>query len=238
MPAVLVVEDESAIAELIAINLRHAGFEVTLAENADQAQMAVDAVLPDLVLLDWMLPGASGVDFTRRLRSDERTRTVPIIMLTARSEEPDKIAGLESGADDYLAKPFSVLELQARVKALLRRGALNRPAVENRTRLHFDGLQIDIERRQVLREARDQWLCVDLTSTEFDLLLYLAQQPGKVFNRSQLLNDIWGYHHEAYEHTVNSHINRLRNKIEVNAAEPRYVRTVWGVGYKFMSEDL
>ncbi len=233
---IIVVEDQVDIANLVRINIEMLGYSVVSSANLSQAKSILEQRHCDLMILDLGLPDGDGLDFCRHLRRG--SNTIPILMLTARTSELERVDGLESGADDYLAKPFSVLELQARVKALLRRGALNRPAVENRTRLHFDGLQIDIERRQVLREARDQWLCVDLTSTEFDLLLYLAQQPGKVFNRSQLLNDIWGYHHEAYEHTVNSHINRLRNKIEVNAAEPRYVRTVWGVGYKFMSEDL
>lgn len=233
---IIVVEDQVDIANLVRINIEMLGYSVVPSANLSQAKSILEQRHCDLMILDLGLPDGDGLDFCRHLRRG--SNTIPILMLTARTSELERVDGLESGADDYLAKPFSVLELQARVKALLRRGALNRPAVENRTRLHFDGLQIDIERRQVLREARDQWLCVDLTSTEFDLLLYLAQQPGKVFNRSQLLNDIWGYHHEAYEHTVNSHINRLRNKIEVNAAEPRYVRTVWGVGYKFMSEDL
>ena len=153
-------------------------------------------------------------------------------MLTARTSELERVEGLEIGADDYLAKPFSVLELQARIKALLRRSLLNVAPEAQSARLTFDELCIDIAMREVQHAGR----LIELTSTEFDLLIYMARHPGKVFNREQLLSEVWGYHHEGYEHTVNSHINRLRSKLELDPAQPRFVRTVWGIGYKFMAE--
>ncbi len=233
---IIVVEDRNDIANLVRINLEMLNFEVSLCANLAQARKLLEHQPCDLLILDLGLPDGDGVEFCRQLRSQQRH--IPILMLTARTSELERVEGLESGADDYLTKPFSILELQARAKALLRRGALNRPQAQQATRLQFDGLHIDTERREVLKENNTRWNPITLTSTEFDLLLHLAQHPGKVFNRAQLLSDIWGYQHEGYEHTVNSHINRLRNKIEDNAAEPRYVKTVWGVGYKFMSEGL
>ena len=233
---IIVVEDRNDIANLVRINLEMLNFEVSLCANLAQARKLLEHQPCDLLILDLGLPDGDGLEFCRQLRSQQRH--IPILMLTARTSELERVEGLESGADDYLTKPFSILELQARAKALLRRGALNRPQSQQATRLHFDGLHIDTERREVLKENNARWNSITLTSTEFDLLLHLAQHPGKVFNRTQLLSDIWGYQHEGYEHTVNSHINRLRNKIEDNAAEPRYVKTVWGVGYKFMSEGL
>jgi DNA-binding response OmpR family regulator len=232
MSRILVVEDEMAIAELIAINLRHAGHEVAIAADAEQASAEVNAVLPDLVVLDWMLPGQSGLSLARRWRADARTQGLPVIMLTARGEESDKVAGLDAGADDYLTKPFSMAELLARVKALLRRADLLRQAQKQThgagSVLRNGELEIQVSRR----EARVRGQAVELTALEFDLLLYFAQHPGHVFSRAQLLDAVWGYSHEGYEHTVTTHINRLRAKLEADPMRPLLILTVRGAGYK------
>lgn len=221
MPAVLVVEDESAIAELIAINLRHAGFEVTLAENADQAQMAVDAVLPDLVLLDWMLPGQSGVALARRWRGEARTKELPIIMLTARADESDKVAGLDAGADDYLTKPFSTQELLARIRAVLRR----RVPEALDSAVEVGGLRLDPSTRRVSRNGVD----LKLGPTEFRLLHFLMTHPERVHSRAQLLDRVWGDHVFIEERTVDVHVKRLRESL--GEAAPM-VETVRGAGYR------
>lgn len=223
MAAVLVVEDEMAIAELIAINLRHAGFEVTLAENADQALVAVDGVLPDLVLLDWMLPGQSGVALARRWRADARTRDLPIIMLTARADETDKVAGLDAGADDYLTKPFSTQELLARIRAVLRRRmpeALD-AAVE------LGGLRLDPSTRRVSRDGAE----VKLGPTEFRLLHFLMTHPERVHSRAQLLDRVWGDHVFIEERTVDVHVKRLREALQP-AQCAHMIETVRGAGYR------
>ena len=190
MSSVLVVEDESAIAELIAINLRHAGFEVTVAADADQAQTAVDRVLPDLVLLDWMLPGQSGIVLAKRWRSDARTREMPVIMLTARAEEADKITGLDAGADDYLTKPFSTRELMARIRAVLRRKA---PEALD-TAVEVAGLKLDPATRRVTRRVGNEGREIKLGPTEFRLLHFLMTHPERVHSRAQLLDRVWGDH--------------------------------------------
>jgi len=223
MPTILVVEDEIAIAELIALNLRHAGFEVTLAETAEQAQAAVDAVLPDLVLLDWMLPGQSGVAMARRWRADERTRALPIIMLTARAEETDKVAGLDAGADDYLTKPFSTQELLARIRALLRRRlpeALD-SAVE------MAGLVLDPATRRVTRAGVE----LKLGPTEFRLLHFFMTHPERVHSRGQLLDRVWGDHVFIEERTVDVHVKRLREALQP-AQCAQMIETVRGAGYR------
>jgi two-component system alkaline phosphatase synthesis response regulator PhoP len=227
---IIVVEDQLDIANLVRINIEMLGHTVTLCHTVSAAHTAVDADNCALLVLDLGLPDGDGLHFCRQLRAQKKT--FPVLMLTARTSELERVEGLEIGADDYLAKPFSVLELQARVKALLRRSALNITPEAPSPRLQFDELCIDIARREVHHASR----LIDLTSTEFDLLVYLARHPGKVFNREQLLSEVWGYHHEGYEHTVNSHINRLRSKLEIDPAQPRFVRTVWGVGYKFTAE--
>ena len=227
---IIVVEDQLDIANLVRINIGMLGHAVTLCPNLLSAHKAVELGNCSLLVLDLGLPDGDGLNFCRQLRAQKKT--FPILMLTARTSELERVEGLEIGADDYLAKPFSVLELQARIKALLRRSALNTAPEVPSPRLEFDELSIDIAKRIVQHARR----VIDLTSTEFDLLVYLARHPGKVFNREQLLSAVWGYHHEGYEHTVNSHINRLRSKLEIDPAQPRYVRTVWGVGYKFVAE--
>ncbi len=182
----------------------------------------------DLVIIDIMLPGIDGLEVCREIRKS--SHYVPILMLTAKSSEIDRVLGLEIGADDYLTKPFSIAELVARAKALLRRAAaLGTKTEEEDPMLNIGGLSIDMVRRKVVVDERD----VELTAKEFDLLVHFANHPGRVYTRSQLLSDVWGYGHDGYQHTVNSHINRLRGKIESDPANPNYILTVWGVGYKF-----
>jgi len=227
MSQVLVVEDESAIAELISINLRHAGYEVVVAASADAAQQAIDRVLPDLVVLDWMLPGQSGLQLAKRWRSESRSKALPIIMLTARSEEPDKIAGLDAGADDYLTKPFSTQELLARIRALLRRRAPEAldAAVE------VAGLRLDPATRRVTRRVGGDLREVKVGPTEFRLLHFFMTHPERVHSRAQLLDRVWGDHVFIEERTVDVHVKRLREALTpVNGAQ--LVETVRGAGYR------
>jgi len=227
---VLIVEDEPDIARLVREHLADVGCDAVVAADAAQARARFAAGDLDLVVLDRMLPDGDGLALCGEFR--RAAATLPILMLTAKSTELDRVVGLEVGADDYLVKPFSVAELQARVKALLRRVEALREvaaAPPHDERLEHDGLEIDVQRRAVHVAGEP----VELTAREFDLLLFFARHPGRVFSRMQLLDKVWGYNHEGYEHTVNSHINRLRAKIEPQPARPRYVLTVWGVGYKF-----
>jgi two-component system phosphate regulon response regulator PhoB len=229
MPTVLVVEDESAIGELIAINLRHAGFDVTLAENAEQATVAVDAVLPDLVLLDWMLPGQTGVALARRWRADARTRELPIIMLTARADETDKVAGLDAGADDYLTKPFSTQELLARIRAVLRR----RVPEALDTAVEVGGLKLDPSTRRVSRNGVD----LKLGPTEFRLLHFFMTHPERVHSRAQLLDRVWGDHVFIEERTVDVHVKRLREAL-LPARCASMIETVRGAGYRLSQQTV
>ena len=223
MSRILVVEDESAIAELISINLRHAGFEVTLAASADQAQYEVDRVLPDLVVLDWMLPGQSGLALARQWRSASRTKELPIIMLTARAEETDKVSGLDAGADDYLTKPFSTNELLARIRAVLRRKA---PEALDAV-VEVGALSMDPSTRRVSREGAE----IKLGPTEFRLLHFFMTHPERVHSRSQLLDRVWGDHVFIEERTVDVHVKRLREALDkVQCA--RMIETVRGAGYR------
>ncbi|GAB4345840.1 MAG: response regulator transcription factor [Gammaproteobacteria bacterium] len=227
---VLVVEDSPDIARLVKLHLADVHCDADIAASGEEALERFEPGKYDLVVLDLMLPGEiDGLQVCRELRA--QPGFVPILMLTARSAELDRVLGLEMGADDYLTKPFSIPELQARTKALLRRtDALTRSqATPDEERIEIDGLVIDVPRRQVTLSGEP----VNLTAKEFDLLLFFARHPGRVFSRMQLLDQVWGYSHDGYEHTVNSHINRLRAKIEADPAKPRYVLTVWGVGYKF-----
>ena len=209
MSLILVVEDESAIAELITINLRHAGFEVAVAADADTAQRAIDRILPDLVLLDWMLPGQSGVQLARRWRADARTRHLPLIMLTARAEEADKITGLDAGADDYLTKPFSTKELLARIRAVLRRKA---PEALD-TAVEVSGLRLDPATHRVTRRMDEDLREVKIGPTEFRLLHFLMTHPERVHSRAQLLDRVWGDHVFIEERTVDVHVKRLREAL-------------------------
>ena len=225
MPAtILVVEDEPAIQELISAALQHAGHRVMRAYSAEEAVPLVNGTLPDVVLLDWMLPGTSGIEFARRLRGDERTRDLPVIMLTARGEEQDKVAGLEAGADDYLTKPFSPRELVARIKAVLRRRApqMTEDCVE------VEGLRIDPVTHRVT--AKGQTL--DLGPTKFRLLHFFMTHQERVFNRTMLLDQVWGDHVFVEERTVDVHIRRLRAVLE-STGHDRLIQTVRGSGYRF-----
>ena len=229
---VLVVEDQQDIADLIAMHVRDLGLRVDCVNDGPSGYEAAASGRYDLVVLDVMLPGRDGMDIVRSLRMD-RNR-IPVLMLTARTGEIDRVLGLELGADDYLAKPFSVPELQARVKALLRRAELSRAPepTETNERLKVGELSID----PIAREVRLAGESVPLTAKEFDLLLHFARHPGRAFTRMQLLDAVWGTTFEGYEHNVNTHINRLRGKIESDPANPRYVLTVRGVGYRFTEE--
>jgi two-component system phosphate regulon response regulator PhoB len=223
MSRILVVEDEAAIAELVSINLRHAGHEVTLAETADQAQAAVDGALPDLVLLDWMLPGRSGLSLAKQWRADPRTRALPVIMLTARAEEADRVAGLDAGADDYLSKPFSTSELMARIRAVLRRKAPE--ALDDA--VEVAGLRLDPSTRRVTFGGRE----VKVGPTEFRLLHFFMTHPERVHSRAQLLDRVWGDHVFIEERTVDVHVKRLREALApVNCAA--MIETSRGAGYR------
>ncbi len=228
----LLVEDDAHIADLLALHLRDEGMEVVHCARGDDGLRQLEQGGWDALVLDLMLPGVDGLEICRRARA--MTRYTPIIIISARASEVHRILGLEIGADDYLAKPFSVLELVARVKALLRRvDALARNARLDAGSLTVGGLEID----PLAREARLHGARLDLTPREFDLLYFFARQPGKVFSRMDLLNAVWGYQHEGYEHTVNTHINRLRAKVETDPASPRRILTVWGRGYRFAATE-
>jgi DNA-binding response OmpR family regulator len=230
---VLIVEDELELANVIKRQLEDLSCIVQLAFNGDAGLRVAESSSLDLILLDIMLPGMDGLEVCRRLRA--RRVYTPVLMLTARATETDKVLGLEMGADDYLTKPFSVAELTARIKAIFRRvDALSEQARGAQQPLRFgDTFSIDPRSREVLLRGR----ALALTHKEFDLLLHFAQNPGRVYSRAQLLDAIWGYAHEGYEHAINCHINRLRAKIEMDPARPRFLQTVWGVGYKFVAED-
>jgi DNA-binding response OmpR family regulator len=229
---VLVVEDDPDIGRLVTLQLSELGCETTLIADGVSALAEAQAGRYDLVILDLMLPRLDGLEICRRLRA--REIHTPILMLTAKSTELDRVLGLELGADDYLTKPFSMLELAARVKAVFRRAEHHEAAAQSvqsagDTKIDAGRLQINLQRHEVHVEGR----LVDLTAKEFELLVYFARSPGRVHTRLQLLDQVWGYSHSGYEHTVNSHINRLRNKIEPDPANPQHIQTVWGVGYKF-----
>jgi two-component system phosphate regulon response regulator PhoB len=224
MPAnILVVEDEPAIQELLALNLEHAGHHVLRARDAEQAGELVRHALPDLILLDWMLPGQSGANFARKLRQDERTKLVPIIMLTARGQEQDKVAGLDAGADDYVTKPFSPRELLARIKAVLRRRA---PELTDEP-IEISGLKLDPATHRVSAQGTQ----LELGPTEFRLLHFLMAHPERVHSRTHLLDQVWGDHVFVEERTVDVHIRRLRKALEPTGHD-RLVETVRGSGYR------
>ncbi|CAM8622619.1 OmpR Response regulators consisting of a CheY-like receiver domain and a winged-helix DNA-binding domain [Burkholderiales bacterium] len=225
---ILVVEDEPAIAELLSVNLGFAGHKVLVAENAEIAQSIVEAQLPDLILLDWMLPGMSGVRYARKLRTDERTKEIPIIMLTARTDEGDKVEGLETGADDYITKPFSPKELMARIKAVMRRRA---PQLTNDT-VEIGGLRLDPATHRLWGTVDGQAVALDLGPTEFRLLHFFMTHAERVHSRAQLLDQVWGDHVFVEERTVDVHIRRLRKALEPTGHD-RLIETVRGSGYRF-----
>ena len=228
---ILLVEDDQDIATLLRLNLQDEGYQIVHEADGNQALIQLEKQSWDAVILDLMLPGVDGLEICRRIR--QMTRYLPVIIISARTSETHRVLGLEMGADDYLPKPFSVLELIARVKALFRR----QEAMGQNIRLESGSISchgLDIE--PLSREVRLRGEPVELTPREFDLLYWFARHPGEVFSRLSLLDRVWGYQHEGYEHTVNTHINRLRIKIERDPAEPEIILTVWGKGYKFATE--
>lgn len=230
---ILLVEDDREIVELLIIHLRDLGCDVTAVSTGLEGLAAAREKKYDLIILDVMLPGLNGMDVCQKIRQTDRH--IPILMLTARSEEIDKVIGLEIGADDYMTKPFSVREFIARVKVIFRRGEdheLAVPARPSSSVLTYGSLTIDIDKRKVtLNNVR-----IELSPKEFDLITLLASNPGRSYSRKGLLNLVWGYDFEGYEHTVNSHINRLRGKIENDVSKPTFILTTWGVGYRFNEE--
>ncbi len=226
---ILIIEDDKDIAHLVELHLKDSGHDATVASDGHSGLDLALSKPFDLIILDLLLPGIDGIEICRRVRA--ASTTIPILMLTSRTSELDRVLGLELGADDYLTKPFSIRELLARVKALFRREEALRTEASVKTQkvVNAGGLVIDGEKRKVLHKGQP----VLLTAKEFDLLLQFAQHPGRVYTRMELLDLVWGYGYEGYEHTVNSHINRLRAKIEEDPARPRYIVSVRGVGYKF-----
>ena len=232
MKSVLIVEDDLEIVSLLQIHLKDLGCKILIENNGTAGLIKAINENPDLIILDVMLPEMDGIEVCKNIRANKINS--PVMMLTSRSEEIDKVLGLEVGADDYLTKPFSVREFIARVKAIFRRQRIGNleQSVDNNRILQFDTLFIDIEMRKVLLQGER----VELSPKEFELLVLLSSNPGKSYDRSKLLNMIWGYDFHGYEHTVNSHINRLRSKIEPDMGKPKYILTTWGVGYKFNDE--
>lgn len=230
MPKVLVIEDDIEIINLLEIHLKDLSCEVVKAMDGMKGLELSKSENPDLVILDIALPKMDGIEVCQKIRINQNT---PIIMLTAKSEEIDRVLGLEVGADDYITKPFSIREFIARVKAIFRRTKLIKESITHDSiRLSFDDLSIDIEKRKVQIGSNR----IELSPKEFELLILMAGHPGKSYSRSDLLKLIWGYDFDGYEHTVNSHINRLRAKIEPDMAQPKFILTTWGVGYKFNEE--
>lgn len=226
---ILLVEDDDDIADLLDLHLSDEGHRVETVGDGDEGlERALEGGY-DLIVLDIMLPGTDGFDICRRLRQEQCP--TPILMVTAKTEEVDKVLGLELGADDYITKPFSIREVLARVKAIFRRVEVDQEAQQedDAVPIELGGLVVEPEKRKVLVDGEP----VDLTSKEFELLLLFAQNPGRAYSRDELLDEVWGYQYSGYSHTVNTHINRLRNKIEPNPSDPRYVKTVWGMGYRF-----
>ena len=230
MKQILIIEDDPEIIRLLEIHLTDLIYSTAKAtDGALGLKMALENDY-DLIILDLTLPSMDGVEVCKRLR---KTKNTPIIMLTAKSEEIDRVLGLEIGADDYMTKPFSIRELLARIKAVMRRTDVKAKSEKDSSSISVEGMHIDIDKRKVLLDDQR----IELSPKEFELLVLMASNPGRNYTRTELLNIIWGYNFEGYEHTVNSHINRLRAKIESDMANPTYILTTWGVGYKF-NEDI
>ena len=230
MKNILIIEDDPEIIKLLEIHLTDLIYTTSKAMDGEIGlRMALENDY-DLIILDLTLPSMDGVEVCKKLRTKKNT---PIIMLTAKSEEIDRVLGLEIGADDYMTKPFSIRELLARIKAVMRRSGTKNSEPKDSSTISVEGLHIDVDKRKVLLEEKK----VELSPKEFELLVLMASNPGRNYTRTELLNMIWGYNFEGYEHTVNSHINRLRAKIESDMAKPNYILTTWGVGYKF-NEDI
>jgi two-component system, OmpR family, alkaline phosphatase synthesis response regulator PhoP len=227
--SILIIEDDRDIAELIRLNLSEQGYRAEVKHNGPAGLERALEENWSLVVLDIMLPGMDGFEVCKSIRSSNRS--MPVLMLTAKTDELDKVLGLELGADGYMTKPFGIRELLARVKSIFRRIEVDREQNSSKTyrELTFGDLQIFPEKRKVL--LRD--VSLELTTKEFELLLLFAENPGRAYSRQELLDVVWGYQYSGYSHTVNSHINRIRNKIEDNSSEPRYIKTVWGLGYRF-----
>lgn len=230
MKNILMIEDDVSIVELAEIHLKDIHCEVTKAHNGTDGLRYATKNKYDLIILDIMLPDIDGIEICKRIRAEKNF--TPIMMLTARSEEIDKIIGLETGADDYLTKPFSVREFIARVKAIIRRTEIGNSEKASEEIITCAELSIDPQKRKVTVNGNK----IELTPKEFDLLYLFMSNPGKSYSRENLLNLVWGYEFSGYEHTVNSHINRLRTKIETDLASPKYILTTWGVGYRFSDE--
>ncbi|WP_418263581.1 response regulator transcription factor [Flavobacterium faecale] len=231
MKNILIIEDDPSIVELVSIHLKDINCELTKAYNGFDGLELVKSNHYDVIILDIMLPDINGIEICKRIRADKNT--TPIMMLTARSEEIDKIIGLETGADDYLTKPFSIREFIARVKALMRRNEMSiQEPIEAPKILKCHNLSMDTLKRKVILEDE----IIELTPKEFDLLYLFMSNPGISYSRESLLNTVWGYEFSGYEHTVNSHINRLRTKIEPNLTNPKFILTTWGIGYRFTDE--
>lgn len=227
---ILIIEDHTDLANILSLHLSDLDFAVSYANDGLKGMAYIKQEQFDLVILDLMLPGMDGLEICRNIR--KQNNYTPVLMLTSKSSEVDRVLGLEIGADDYVTKPFSVKEVMARIKALFRRvEVFSTPANENQNanNVVFGSLEVDIDTHKVSIEGRS----IDLTAREFELLHHFVKRPGRVYSRAQLLDMVWGYGHEGYEHTVNSHINRLRAKIEVDPTHPEYILTIWGVGYKF-----
>ncbi len=233
---ILIVEDQKDLADLLSLHLKDLGADITWAADGHEGLRLACARQWDLILLDIQLPGPSGLEICRKVRQNQNY--VPILLLTSRSTELDRVLGLDIGADDYITKPFSVMELIARVRAVFRRvDALAQPtdtATNEEKNITLGALSID----EQTRSAKLGDSSLDLTAKEFNLLLHFCRKPGRVFQRSELLDSVWGYGHDGYEHTVNSHINRLRAKMEKDPKKPQFIVTVWGVGYKLDSVNL
>lgn len=230
MKDILIIEDDPEIVKLLEIHLTDLIYKVSSSSDGELGlKMALENDY-DLILLDLTLPSMDGIEICKRLRKQKNT---PVIMLTAKSEEIDRVLGLEIGADDYITKPFSIRELLARVKAVMRRVDSRKSDDNTTSSISAEGLFIDIDKRKVLLQDKR----IELSPKEFELLVLMASNPGRNYSRNELLNMIWGYNFEGYEHTVNSHINRLRAKIEADMANPTFILTTWGVGYKF-NEDI
>ncbi len=230
---ILIIEDDKDIAHLLESHLKDTGYEVSLAYNGNYGLDQALLKPYDLIILDLILPEVDGLEICRRVRATSISTS--ILMLSSRASELDRVLGLEIGADDYMTKPFSIRELLARVKALFRRveSRQSEASQESQKMIQAGDVVVDFQKRKVTLQGNP----VSLTAKEFDLLLHFANHPGRVYTRMELLNQVWGYRYEGYEHTVNSHINRLRAKIEEDPAKPRYILTVWGIGYKFSESE-
>jgi len=228
---ILIIEDHMDLANILSLHLSDLDFQVTHAADGLKGLTYIEQESFDLVILDLMLPGMNGLDICQHIR--KQNNYTPVLMLTSKSSEVDRVVGLEIGADDYVTKPFSIKEVIARIKALFRRVEAFSLSPNNNSEesnnVTFGNLEVDVDTHKVSIDGRS----IDLTAREFELLLHFVKRPGRVYSRSQLLDMVWGYGHEGYEHTVNSHINRLRAKIECDPTNPEYILTIWGVGYKF-----